>query len=96
MPVTTTRFDPRLEKGNLAVDTTPVKGAITLNGEFKWGKCPLLGQFPVGEYLVEYGDVNGYIAPRSEGVRLQAGVLTLVSAEYKPGAGEQKLRTEYF
>lgn len=96
MPVKTTRYDPKLELGVLTVDTSPVKGEITINGEFKWGKCPLLGQFPVGEYLIEYGDVNDYIAPRSEKVRLQAGMLSSVTAKYKPGAGEQRLQTTYF
>lgn len=96
MPVTTTRLSPRLEAGILAVDSSPVKGEVVLNGEFKWGRCPLLGEFLVGEYLVEFGDVDGYIAPRAERVRVQAGVLSMVTGEYRPGAGEQRLRTEYF
>lgn len=93
MPVTTTRIVPFLEKAELSVNTTPVKGDVAIDGK-RWGKAPLLGQFAAGSYEISFGDVEGYDSPGSERVTLRAGVLTGVTAEYK-GAEERRLRVTY-
>lgn len=93
MPVTTTRFVPFLEKAELSVDTTPVKGDVSINGKH-WGRTPLLGQFAAGSYEISFGDVEGYDTPGAERITLRAGVMTGVTAEYK-GAEERRLRVRY-
>ncbi len=93
MPVTTTRFVPLVDKAELSVDTTPVKGDVSIDGK-RWGKAPLLGQFIAGNYEISFGDVEGYDSPGPERVTLRAGVLTGVTAEYK-GAEERRLRVRY-
>lgn len=82
MAITVTRFSPRVDRGLVSVETTPVAGDVLVDG-VRWGRTPLYGEFAAGSYAMSFGAVSGYEAPRSERVRVAGGTLSRVTAEYR-------------
>lgn len=54
-----------LPAGKLRIDSTPVKGSITVNGTL-WGIGPQYKNVTAGHYLITFGNVEGYITPPSQ------------------------------
>jgi hypothetical protein len=63
---------PPPSKAILSIDTTPVKGQIFINGVLM-GTAPITQELDTGDYLVSFGDVEGYITPASIAVTLIEG-----------------------
>lgn len=67
--------------GTLAIDTTPVKGEIFVNGT-SWGIAPQSRAVNAGSYHIRFGDVLGYTAPSEEDVNVLAGLTATVTRTY--------------
>ncbi|MBS7281355.1 MAG: PEGA domain-containing protein, partial [Candidatus Freyarchaeota archaeon] len=68
-------------KGWLRVTTEPVKGSIYLNGTYV-GLAPLEIELKAGTYNVSFGDVEGFIKPEPQTVKVHAGKVTNVTGTY--------------
>jgi hypothetical protein len=73
-------------QGTLAVDTTPVKGPVYLNGALQ-GTAPITVNLDPGPYTVSFGDVEGYVTPQSITVSIVAGETTTVTGIYEVSPG---------
>jgi hypothetical protein len=74
---------PEPETGELNVYTTPVTGAVYIDGEEK-GPAPLSIELPIGDHSVGFGPVEGYITPTPQTVTIAGGpVPTSITGVYK-------------
>ncbi len=70
-----------MTKGYLHVITTPVKGDILVNGEYR-GTGDINIELEQGTYTVSFGNVAGYIAPVPMNITVNPGFTALVTVEY--------------
>ena len=69
-------------KAILEVRTVPVSGPVYLNGVYQSYAPIELELEPGALYSISFGDVEGYMAPISQSVRLSAGETTTLTAGY--------------
>jgi len=72
----------------ISVDTTPVKGGVTVNG-VSWGTAPVSREVDPGTYTVSFGAVTGYTAPASQSVTVASGETKLITVPYVSVAPEK-------
>ncbi|MBN1343848.1 MAG: PEGA domain-containing protein [Phycisphaerae bacterium] len=70
-------------KGTLAVDTSPPKGEVIVDG-VSWGTAPETDTVDAGSHTVRFGQVPGFITPDDQVVNVTENETTSVSAVYKP------------
>lgn len=70
-----------MAKGYLHVITSPVKGDIIVNGEYR-GTGDVNIELEQGTYTVSFGTVAGYTAPPSMSITVNPGFVALVTVEY--------------
>jgi hypothetical protein len=70
-----------MAKGYLHIITTPVKGDIMINEEYR-GTGDLNVELEQGTYTVGFGNIVGYVAPSSMNVTINPGFTALVTVEY--------------
>lgn len=76
-------FATATEYGILYVDTTPVKGGVTVNTEY-FGTAPQSRSLTAPQtYVVYFGDVSGYRTPPPQTVTLQPDQTTTVTGVYE-------------
>lgn len=68
-------------QGVLLIDTSPVKGVVSVNGEL-WGIAPQNRTLPVGNYSVSFGNVTGYATPYSTLVSVLVNQTTTIMGTY--------------
>ena len=59
------------EKGVISISTIPVSGKIYIDGNFV-GNGDYTGEYAVGNYTISFGKIEGYYAPRSRIITLEA------------------------
>ena len=71
-----------MPSGTLTVSTTPVPGAIYVDGEFKatgnWS-----GVVPVGNYTISFGPVTGYTTPANQTAEVFTDLETVITGIYE-------------
>jgi len=65
----------------ISVDTTPVKGGVTVDG-VSWGTAPVSEEVDPGTYTVSFGAVTGYTAPASQTVTVASGETKSITVPY--------------
>lgn len=70
-----------MAKGYLHVITSPVKGDIMVNGEYR-GTGDVNIELEQGTYTVSFGAVAGYTAPSLMSITVNPGFVALVTVEY--------------
>lgn len=75
----------------LNASTTPVDGEVFVDG-VSVGTGSYSGTVRVGEHVVSFGEVDGYVAPAMQAVEVTAGETTTVVGTYK-GRGVLKIST---
>lgn len=73
-----------MTKGFLHVITTPVKGDILVNNEYR-GTGDMNIELEQGTYTVSFHPVSGYITPSPLNVTVNPGFVALVTIEYVKG-----------
>lgn len=68
--------------GELIIQTTPVEGAILIDGETV-GFGTYTASLPVGEYSISFGDVEGYRSPEEQSANVIQDERTLISGFYE-------------
>lgn len=68
-------------KGYIHVITSPVKGDIIVNGEYR-GTGDLNIELEQGTYTVTFGNVAGYMTPAQMNITVNPGYVALVTVEY--------------
>ncbi|MBN2377939.1 MAG: right-handed parallel beta-helix repeat-containing protein [Sedimentisphaerales bacterium] len=74
-----------LATGTLYVNTSPVKGAIYINGS-NYGSAPLTEVLDIGEYTVSFGSVIGYDTPAPMQVSVLRDQTTSANVTYTVGS----------
>lgn len=69
-------------KGFLHIITSPVKGDIIINGEYR-GTGDVNIQLEQGTYQVSFGPIIGYTAPTPISVTVNPGFTALVAVTYQ-------------
>jgi hypothetical protein len=82
-----------LATGILIIDTTPVKGAVSVDGE-SWGTAPVSQVLVAGPHTVSYGYVSGYTIPPPEVVTVTTGTTTTMGT-YTPIATGEGFSIDY-
>ncbi|MBA7581398.1 hypothetical protein ES708_23301 [subsurface metagenome] len=67
--------------GMLKVTTTPVSGAIYVNGTYIGSGSKSI-ELDVGNYTVSFGDVSGYVTPSSRTARIYEDQTTTITGVY--------------
>lgn len=70
-----------MTKGYLHIITTPVKGDIMVNGEYR-GTGDVNIELEQGTYTVTFSDIAGYVTPAPLNVAVNPGFTALVTIEY--------------
>ncbi len=70
-----------MAKGYIHVITSPVKGDIFINGEFR-GSGDINIEAEQGTYSVSFGGIAGYITPSSLSITVNPGFVALITVEY--------------
>lgn len=70
-----------MAKGYLHSITSPVKGDIMVNGEYR-GTGDINIELEQGTYTISFGNVVGYISPQSLNITINPGFTALVTVEY--------------
>lgn len=70
-----------MAKGYLHVITTPVKGDILVNNEYR-GTGDINIELEQGTYTVSFGAVVGYNTPAPMSITVNPGFVALVTVEY--------------
>jgi len=70
-----------MPKGQLSIDTTPVKGTIFVDGSF-WGTAPLSRQVDTGTYRISFGAMPGYISPADQVIAVLQNMTTATTGVY--------------
>ena len=70
-----------MAKGYLHIITSPVKGDIMVNGEYR-GTGDINIELEQGTYSVSFGNVAGYITPQQLNITVNPGFVALVTVEY--------------
>ena len=70
-----------MAKGFIHVITSPVRGDIFINGEFR-GSGDINIEAEQGTYSVSFGNIAGYITPSPLTITVNPGFVTLVTIEY--------------
>lgn len=70
-----------MAKGFLHVITSPVGGDILVDGEYRGTKDVNI-ELEQGTYSVSFGNVTGYITPRSLNITVNPGYTALITIEY--------------
>lgn len=70
-----------MTKGYLHIITTPVKGDIFVDEEYR-GTGDVNIELDAGTYLVNFGRVIGYTTPASLTITINPNFVTLVTIEY--------------
>ena len=65
----------------LSVDTTPVKGGVTVDG-VSWGTAPVSREVDPGTHTVTFGAVTGYTAPATQSVTVASGETKSITVPY--------------
>ncbi len=69
--------------GILTVDTTPIKGAIWIDGE-SLGAAPKSKSMTEGEHTISFGDISGYTKPTDVVVTMQNNHNQTITRAYVP------------
>ncbi|GAH29074.1 unnamed protein product, partial [marine sediment metagenome] len=69
------------DTGTLIVDTTPVKGAVSVDGA-PWGTAPQSRVLEVGDHIVSYGAFSGYTKPSPVSATVTKDKVTTISGTY--------------
>lgn len=70
-----------MAKGYLHIITTPVKGDILVNNEYR-GTGDVNIELEQGTYMVSFHPVNGYMTPSPLSVTVNPGFVALATVEY--------------
>lgn len=70
-----------MTKGYLQIITVPVSGDIFINGEYRGTKNVNL-QVDPGNYIVSFGNVDGYITPQSINAKVDSEYVTEITVTY--------------
>jgi len=70
-----------MAKGFLHVITTPVKGDILIENEYR-GTGDVNIELEQGTYTVSFGPIIGYVTPPSMNITVNPGFTALVTVEY--------------
>lgn len=70
-----------MAKGYIHIITSPVKGDIMINGEYR-GTGDVNIELEQGTYTVSFGTVSGYTTPGSINITVNPGFVALVTVEY--------------
>jgi N-acetylneuraminic acid mutarotase len=70
-------------QGQLSVDTSPVKGAVFLNGS-SLGTAPVSRQVDTGTYTISFGALSGYISPADQMTTVLQNTTTAIMGVYTP------------
>jgi hypothetical protein len=70
-----------MTKGHMHIITTPVRGDIFINGEYRGTKDVNI-ELEQGSYTVTFGNVAGYVTPSSMDIVVSPGLTALVTIEY--------------
>ena len=70
-----------MAKGFLHVITSPVKGDIMVNNEYR-GTGDVHIELEQGTYTVSFGNVVGYTTPIQMSITVNPGFVALVTVEY--------------
>lgn len=70
-----------MTKGYIHVITSPVKGDVLINGEYR-GTGDINIELEQGTYTVSFGNVAGYITPQPLNITVNPGLVALVTVEY--------------
>lgn len=70
-----------MAKGYLHVITTPVKGDIMIEKEYR-GTGDVNIELEQGTYTVSFGSVSGYVTPTAISITVNPGFVALVTVEY--------------
>lgn len=70
-----------MAKGFIHVITSPVKGDIFINGEFR-GSGDINIESEQGTYSVSFGSIAGYMTPSSLSITVNPGFVALITVEY--------------
>lgn len=70
-----------MSKGYLQIITIPVSGDIFVKNEYRGTKNVNLHVDP-GTYLVSFGNVEGYITPKSINATVDSGYVTEITITY--------------
>lgn len=70
-----------MAKGYMHIITTPVKGDIFVNQEYRGTKDVNI-ELEQGTYTVTFGNVVGYVTPAAFNVTVNPGYTALVTIEY--------------
>lgn len=81
-----------LPTGMLAVDSTPIRGEIFVDGQ-SWGIAPQSREVPVGAYSVTFGGIDGYTTPAPQEVNVNVEQTTEVTGEYVQQTGVLSIDT---
>jgi basic membrane protein A len=65
----------------ISVDTSPVKGGVTVDG-VSWGTAPVSREVDPGTYTVTFGAVTDYTTPASQTVTVASGETKSISVSY--------------
>ena len=71
-----------MAKGFMHIITSPVKGDIFVNNEYR-GTGDINIGLEQGTYTVSFGAVNGYTKPEQINITVNPGLIALVTIEYK-------------
>ena len=77
----------------LSVDTTPVKGEVSVDG-VSWGTAPVSREVDPGTYTVTFGAVTDYTTPASQSVTVASGETKSITATYV-AVGPEKLKVAF-
>ncbi|MFA5863972.1 MAG: right-handed parallel beta-helix repeat-containing protein [Phycisphaerae bacterium] len=78
--------------GTLSADTTPVKGAIVVDGQ-TLGTAPQSRDLPVGTYTVSFGAMTGYTQPADQQITISKNETTVVLGTYAQQTGTLTVST---
>lgn len=70
-----------MAKGYIHVITSPVKGDIMVNNEYR-GTGDVNIELEQGTYTVSFGAVSGYMTPTPMSITVNPGFVALVTIEY--------------
>ena len=70
-----------MAKGYIHIITSPVKGDILVNGEYR-GTGDINIELEQGTYTVNFHPVSGYITPAAMSITVNPGFVALVTVEY--------------